>query len=482
MEIWHYILIGLGAILLGLMSVVLVRTLNFKPKDSVSPDSEKVEFNRDRAVTNLQQLVKCRTVSYYSHEGEDEAEFKRLTKMLSELYPHVYASCTLTELDDHGLLYRWEGREHTEPTVLMAHYDVVPVKADEWKKPPFDGVIEDGVLWGRGTLDTKITFASALFAVDHLIESGFIPQRDVYLAFSGCEEVNGPAAVHIVDYFEKNGITPGFVLDEGGAVVENVFPGVKERCAFIGIAEKGMIDLEYIAKSKGGHSSAPGPHTPVGVLSRACCRMESKPFKAHLTEPVRCMFKTLGPRSSLLYRIIFSNLWLFSGLLDIICKKSGGELNAIMRTTVAFTQMQGSSTSNVIPPEATMVSNMRLNPMDSVEGAIEYVRSVINDPNVEVTPLRSTEPSRISRIDTEGYEKISRAIVSTWQGVLYSPYLMVQCSDSRHWGRISDRVYRFSAMDLTKEERSTIHGHNERIRLEVIHRATEFYIRLVSQC
>ena len=120
--------------------------------------------------------------------------------------------------------------------------------------------------------------------------------------------------------------------------------------------------------------------------------------------------------------------------------------------------------------------------MDSVEGAIEYVRSVINDPNVEVTPLRSTEPSRISRIDTEGYEKISRAIVSTWQGVLYSPYLMVQCSDSRHWGRISDRVYRFSAMDLTKEERSTIHGHNERIRLEVIHRATEFYIRLVSQC
>ena len=482
MEPLHYILIGLAAALLTLIGIVIIRALTFKPEELIAPDGNKEEFDRQRTVDNLQKLVRCRTVSYYSREEEDEGEFEKLINMLPELYPNVYKTCSLTTLDDRALLYRWEGRNHDLPTVLMAHYDVVPVKADEWQRPPFEGIIEDGVMWGRGTLDTKVTFGSALFAVDHLIAKGFVPENDVYLAFSGGEEVNGRGAVNIVNYFRENAIEPGFVLDEGGAVVENVFPGVKDRCAFIGIAEKGMIDLQYKVKSKGGHSSAPGPHTPVGVLARACCRMESKPFKAHLTEPVRCMFRTLGPRSSLLYKVIFSNLWLFSGLLDMICKKSGGELNAIMRTTVAFTQMQGSSTSNVIPPEATMVSNMRLNPMDSVDGAIEYVRSVINDPDVEVTPLRSTEPSRISVVDSEGYRKIARAVVSTWEGVIYSPYLMVQCSDSRHWGVLSDRVYRFSAMDLTKEERSTIHGHNERIRLEVIHRAAEFYIRLLGQC
>ena len=91
-------------------------------------------------------------------------------------------------------------------------------------------------------------------------------------------------------------------------------------------------------------------------------------------------------------------------------------------------------------------------------------------------------PSPISRTDCEGWNKVASAVASTWKGALVSPYLMVQCSDSRHYGRISDRVYRFSAMDLTAEERSTIHGNNERIRVETVKHAVEFYIRLMKQC
>jgi len=364
----------------------------------------------------------------------------------------------------------------------MAHYDVVPVNEGVWEKPPFEGIIEDGVLWGRGTLDTKVTFGSILFSANHLIEGGFVPENDIYFAFSGGEEVNGPGASHIVDYFEKNGINPALVLDEGGAVVENVFPGVKAPCGLIGIAEKGLLDLEYRVKSNGGHASAPKPHTPVGVLSRACCNVESKPFKSHMTKPVKEMFDTLGRHSSFLYRMIFANLWAFSGVLDLICKKGGGELNALMRTTVAFTQMKGSSASNVIPPEATMVSNMRLNPMDTMDSAIEYIRKTVGNDEITLTALRGMNPSRISRTDVDGYKKVEEAIASTWLGTIVSPYLMVQCSDSRHWGRISDRVYRFSAMDLTSEERKTIHGNNERIRLECLNRSAEFYIRLMKSC
>ena len=423
---------------------------------------------------------KCHTVSNYDHALEDDKEFDRLVEMLPKLYPEVYRVCTLTEMEDRALLFKWEGKNHDAPAVLMAHYDVVPVKEEDWEKPPFAGIIEDGVLWGRGTLDTKVTFNGVLFSANHLIKEGFVPENDIYFAFSGGEEVNGNGAVRIVDYFEKNNITPSLVLDEGGAVVENVFPGVSAPCGLIGIAEKGLIDLEYRIKSNGGHASAPKPHTPVGLLAKACCRVEDNPFKKHLTAPVAKMFDTLGRHSNFLYRMIFANMWCFSGILDMICKASGGEINALMRTTVAFTQMNGSSTANVIPPEATLVSNIRLNPADTIESAKEYIGKIIDNEDIQLTVLRGTNPSRISVTDCEGYDKVARAIVSTWRGTIVSPYLMVQGSDSRHWGRISDKVYRFSAMDLTSEERKTIHGHNERIRIECLERATEFYIRLMS--
>ena len=88
-----------------------------------------------------------------------------------------------------------------------------------------------------------------LSAANHLIGEGFVPENDIYFAFSGGEEVNGKGAVNIVDYFQKNHIQPALVVDEGGAVVENVFPGVKKPCGLIGIAEKGMINVEYSVKS-----------------------------------------------------------------------------------------------------------------------------------------------------------------------------------------------------------------------------------------
>ena len=167
---------------------------------------------------------------------------------------------------------------------------------------------------------------------------------------------------------------------------------------------------------------------------------------------------------------------------NVLCKKNGGEINALMRTTVAFTQMEGSSAPNVIPPKAAMVSNMRLNPMDNIDSAMAYLKKTVNDDTVEIKLLHGMNPSRISTTDCEGYNKVATAVASTWRGCIVSPYLMVQCSDSRHWGKISDKVYRFSAMDLTSEERATIHGNNEKIRIETLHKAVEFYIRLMSEC
>ena len=473
---------GIAGIVILFFAVVLIRTALFRPKAQPAVSDEKVEFDRDAAVNALAQLVRCKTVSYNDPTLEDDAEFEKLITLLPGLYPRVFGICSMDRLPDRALLFRWPGKSDKNPAVMMAHYDVVPVNEAGWEKPPFAAVIEDGVMWGRGTLDTKVTFNGVLSAADHLIGQGFTPENDIYFAFSGGEEVNGKGAPNIVNWFIAHGIQPAIVVDEGGAVVENVFPGVKAPCGLIGIAEKGMINAQFRTDSSGGHASAPKPHTPVGILSAVCKKVEDHPFKMHVTKPAAEMFDALGRRSTFLYRMIFANLWCFSWVLDVLGKTSGGEMNALLRTTVAFTQMEGSSARNVIPTEAKMVANMRLNPADSVESALQYLRKTAKDDKVEITALESFEPSPISQTNCPAWDKISAAVAETWPGCIVAPYLMVQCSDSRHYRDLSQHVYRFSAMDLSAAERATIHGNNERIRLETVGKAVEFYVRLMKKC
>ena len=476
----------IGCLILALVllfaAVVAVRTARFTPKPQPEISDEEISFDRDAAVDALAQLVRCKTVSYNDSSLEDDGEFEKLISLLPTLYPNVFRVCSMDRLPDRALLLRWPGKQPGDPVVLMAHYDVVPVNEENWEKPPFAGIIEDGILWGRGTLDTKVTFNGIFSAANSLIGQGYQPEKDIYFAFSGGEEVNGKGAPNIVQYFLDHGIQPALVVDEGGAVVEDVFPGVKQPCGLIGIAEKGMLNAQYRTVSAGGHASAPKPHTPVGVLSAACKRVEDHPVPAHMDGPAAQMFDTLGRHSTLLYRVIFATLWCFGWVIDLLAKTSGGEMNALVRTTVAFTQMEGSSARNVIPPEAKMVSNIRLNPADSVTFALDYLKKTVGDPNVEIKALESFDPSPISETDCPAWDKVAAAVAETWRGCIVSPYLMVQCSDSRHYGKLSNHVYRFSAMDLTSDERATIHGNNERIRLETIGKAVEFYIRLMKKC
>ena len=474
-----YIIFGAVGLLLV---TILLRAVFFNPKPQKNISDTPVEFDRDAAVDALSQLVQCKTVSYNDPSLEDEAEFQKLLSLLPSLYPRVFDTCSVQELPDRAILLRWPGKKDTSPTVLMSHYDVVPADEKKWEKPPFSGMIEDGVLWGRGTLDTKVTMNGALSAANHLIGQGFQPENDIYFAFSGGEEVNGMGAVNIVKYFEKHHIQPALVVDEGGAVVENVFPGVKEPCGLIGIAEKGMINAQYSVRSGGGHASAPPVKTPLTTLSQACISIIKHPFKMHITKPAAEMFNTLGRHSIFPLKLVFANLWLFKPVLDLICRLSGGELNALVRTTTAFTQAQGSDARNVIPTEATLVSNMRLNPADSVASAAAYLRKTVGDDAVTITVLESHEPSPISETGCEAWDKVASSVAETWRGCIVAPYLMVQCSDSRHYRDLSRHVYRFSAMDLTSEERKTIHGNNERIRLDTLYRCVEFYIRLIQKC
>ena len=470
----------LPALVVVFLAVLLIRTLRFTPPAQENVPAAPLTLNEEKIVDDMAAMIRCRTVSSHDESMVDWNEFTRFQQVLADRFPLIHEKATLTKLGKTGLLYHLKGESAAAPSVCMSHYDVVPVDESGWEKPAFDGIVADGFLWGRGTLDTKGTLCGVMEALEQLLASGYTPKNDLYLSFSGEEEIDGESCRAIVSYLKEQGIRPALVLDEGGAVVDHVFPGVDGQCALIGIAEKGNVSLDLSLLSQGGHASTPPPHTILGQLSQAAVDIENHPFPRRLTRPVAEMFDTLGRHSSFLYRMIFANLWCFEPVLDMICKKSGGELNAMMRTTVAVTRMEGSRAYNVLPPKASMGINVRLMGGDTVESAIAYLKGVIKNDKIDIRVVDGGDPSAVSETCGESWDKLRRAIRQTWPEALVSPYLMMAGSDSRNYCAISDHVYRFSAMHLSKEERAMIHGHNERVPIATLLRTVEFYLRLLE--
>src|SRR5688572_19099346 len=142
---------------------------------------EELEDVRASAVPKLQALVRIPTISDRDPARVDGEAFDRLLVALREAFPLVHERLQLTGVSTHGLLLHWPGRSDEKPVVLMAHLDVVPVDTSApWQHPPFSGVVAEGAVWGRGTLDDKGCVVAICEAVERLLREDFVPAQDVW--------------------------------------------------------------------------------------------------------------------------------------------------------------------------------------------------------------------------------------------------------------------------------------------------------------
>ena len=476
-----YILGGILVLVLMLAAVVLIRALSLKPTPAKTANIELDNSQRAREYgRRLSKMIQKETIS--ARGDTDRTKFYDFHKELETLFPKVHKTCEKHEFDG-SLLFKWKGKGNHEPILLMSHQDVVEATGD-WKHEPFSGDIDEkGCVWGRGTVDTKGSLFCIFSALEELIWEGYEPECDVYIASSCTEEVSGEGAPLIAKYLKDQGVQLALLLDEGGMIVEEPVGGVKGLYGMVGVVEKGYGDVKFVAKSNGGHASAPGKNTPLVRLGKFMAEIDkNNPFTAKLTPTVREMFRRMTPNMTFGMRVIFANLWLFEGLLLKILPVISPAAAAMTRTTIAFTTAKGADGLNVLPQEAYVTANMRFIHHQPNKDSIALIGEIAKKYQIETEALYNDEPCPIVDYKSGAFHLIEDIAAEIYPGVGICPYTMTGGTDAKFYKDICKNAMRFAPIYIDSQQYSSIHGINENIYQGALTKAVDFYKLVIKKC
>lgn len=481
------VLLGLAVLLASLATVVLARTVGVPEESATLSPVTRHGFDEQAVVQRLAEAVRIQTISYEDSTTGDHPAFDDFVSFLETAYPQVHASLERTRVggNGHTLVYRWQGRDTTlAPALLMGHYDVVPVQPkslSEWKYPPFKGVLADGYVWGRGTMDDKSGLLSTFEAVEYLLERGYQPNRTVYLEANHDEEIGGQhGAARAAERFEQQGIQFSFMVDEGMPVAEQLIQNVESPLAMVGVAEKGSLTLKLEIQRDGGHSSMPPEETAIGELATAIHNLKKNPMRGRMGDLLMASLEPISADMPFLYRMGLANLWLFRPLIQARLADIP-HTNAALRTTVAPTIFRAGTKRNVLPTHAEAIVNFRIHPDDRVHEVMEHAKSTIDNPAITVTEMRGTrEASFVSDLSSDSYAQLKESIWETFGEIPVAPTVFLAATDSRHFHDLTREIYRFRPIRARPSDRTRLHGTNERIGIENYREMVHFQIRLLK--
>ena len=479
------ILLGALAALLLLVVVVLYRTFTFGPPAAVATPvalAAPIPIDVNAAAQHLGEAVRFQTVSHQDPKEDDAKAWDDQRAWLQTTYPKFHAVAQREIVGAGTLVYTWKGTDPTLPAVvLMAHQDVVPVSAGtdgQWKAPPFSGALQDGSVWGRGSVDDKGSLIAIMEACEALAAKGFTPKRSIVIVSGEHEETTGGSVPMAAALLAKRDVHALFVLDEGLSILDDN-PVTGQPAALIGVAEKGYATLKITARGAGGHSSMPPPSTAVDTLAKAVVAIAGKPFPLTITGPTQEMLRALGPQMSFPTRMAVANTWLFGPL--VIGKFAASPAGAAqLHTTIAPTMLQGSPKENVLPQVATADINYRIFPGDTYASVMARAKAAVGDLPVTLSwDGAPHDPSAVASTTAGGYRVIA-ALAEDMEHVPAAPALMIAATDSYRMSPLGLDIYKFEFTRGSLKDTEMIHGTNEHMTVQNLNRLTEFFARLMA--
>ena len=445
-----------------------LKTASVKSKQQHYPPAEKIAVPPE-AVEHFAELLRLRTVS--APDGFDSAAFEALDSFLIKKYPEIHENLIITTFNKFSYLLEWPGADKAlKPIVLSAYTDVPTMEkedADLWKIPPFGGIVLHDTIYGRGARDDKASVAGMLEAVSLLLSEGFKPQRTIYIALGHDRLQGGRKGAGAMAAFMKNqGISPEFVLSEGGVISEGLIPAVLTEAALVGIAEKSRLVLKLTLKSE---TTQPALDSVKNILAQAVEKLRSYPWPPRITPPLAEFMDFACGEIRFQEKMYYANRRIFkSALLKNLPKPL---IRNSLKNSHIF--MDG-------PVPYAMVEYLLL-PGEGPEGITTAIKNTIDNDAVEIS-VTDFHHDKGAMAETQGFgfQAIDRSIKEVFPYAVSLPFLSTTPTDGRHFSDICRNVYRFRPMMVSHENINRVYGSNEQISIDEYEGLIRFYVRLIK--
>jgi carboxypeptidase PM20D1 len=432
-----------------------------------------VPFDADKAegyALQFQKLIACATVSVKG--SHDDTEFAKFRKVLEEEFPLIHSRCEKMLFGDGCIMFKLKGADESRNILLMSHHDVVAADTD-WTMPAFEGIIRDGKVYGRGAADTKGSLCAILFAAEEMLRDGLTPPVNLYIVSSHNEELGGDGMPAVLEYCREKEITFEVILDEGGAIVEPPLAGMDcEMCAMVAVHEKGRLKLKCTVENESSHVSLTAfKGNPVERMSQFIQEITTKNiFIRRLHPQTRAMFTSLAPYCKLPMKVLFSNLWLFGGLLTRILPKLNATAGGMVGTTCNFQEIQGSVSSKVCSA-SVMLRN--INEEDLMADYAAF-KAVADKYGITLETERD-EYYAPADMNSAAYRYTFDCLAKVFPRYPAAPYVLPAGTDAWRLTPVCDCVLRFAPTRMSKQQLGSIHAADENLDISAVAEAAAFY-------